>query len=340
MKKSTKRILFGLLAVILIDQIVGRVIFSSLLPDSGDSVWDSQEYAVRMWVIAGLIAFFATAVGGFIAREKFLIPAIAYITIRSAFYFYPNLSEFSQLNFEQIVVTVWPALIDVAIGAAGAFAGMKLFGLICARSPEAHIEKSPGWLAIYRYYLYFALVLIAVGMLLSIAVLFAGAFRVAVVSIAVAIFVISSLERFGEKRISNVHLIVNAATLAAAVALIGIGNDYSEPAVVIIALPFALLSVYWLWKLYQFAQSPEGSRPIGDSEIKSWKKGRKVLYVAMPSLVLALVATVIVFAPALLAEATGASAFMMFSVMYMPIGNELIFVGVVMSVYRICKILI
>ena len=376
MKKNTIRVLIGLVALILIDQIGGWVIYSGLAQDDGDSVRNPQEYALRMWAISGLLVFFATAVGGFIAREKFLIPVIAYLAARSAyslFVYFMAVSGSSQLHFGLVVVTVLPALIDVAVGAAGAFAGMKLFGLIGARRPEEHVEQSPEWLAIYRYYLYFALILSVVGMLLSFTV-FGGSFRFAVVNIAVAIFVLSSLERFGEKRITIVHLVVNAATLAAAAASMGIGFYFSEafmaplsllgvdfgalnllayelapqfydweleyPAVVSISLAFVLLSVYWLRKLYQFMQLPEGSRPIGASDIKSWKKGRKILYVATPLLVSALVATVIVFAPVWLAEATGAGAFMIYTAMLMPIGNELIFVGAVMSVYRICKIVI
>jgi hypothetical protein len=375
MKKSTIRILIGLLAVVLIDQIGGRVIYSGLAPDGGDSVRNLQENAVRMWAISGLLVFFATAVGGFIAREKFLIPAIAYVGVYLAYGWFVTLSSLAasgQLHLEMVPYLLLPGLIDVPVGAAGAFAGMKLFGLIGARRAEMHVDQSPVWLKSYRYYLYFALILSAVGMLLSFTI-FGGSFRFAVVNIAVAIFVISSLQRFGEKRITIVHLVVNAATLAAASASMGIGIYFSEVfmaplsllgvdfgalnllarelayfydwsfenlAVVSIALAFVLLSVYWLWKLYQFMQSPEGSRPIGDSDIKSWKKGRKVLYITTPLLVSALVATVIVFAPVLLAEATGAGAFMIYAAMLMPLGNEMIFVGAVMSVYRICKIVI
>lgn len=396
MRKNITRILIGLLTVFLIGRLAAWLIYPSLGTNGGYSAANSQEYAVRMVAIGSLIEFFSIAVGGFIAREKFLIPAIAYVGVYLAYGWYVTLSSLAasgQLHLEMVPYLLLPGLINVPVGVAGALAGMKLFAMIGTH--REFVGQYPKWAARYRYYLYFALILSLVGLLLSFTV-FGGSFRFAVVNIAIAVFVLSSLNRFGEKRITIVHLVFNAATLLSAAVSLGIGGERLWPSQSFwsiqsllsvigadldaltslvhavsdalnnfgfgeyelsgglsltiggIALAFGILSAYWLWNLYQLMSTPRDGEPIGgqlaqrsdDRVTSSWTKGRAAWYVAMPFIVLFSVAALVVFVPVGLAEATGATPFMIFTPMAMQFSTELIFVGAVLSVYRICKIVI
>ncbi len=76
-------------------------------------------------------------------------------------------------------------------------------------------EMIPPWLALYRQYLIYALLLSGIGLLMNEAV-FSGSIRgaaLAVLDVTVAAYVLSSLKRIREKGITIFHLVVNAATL-------------------------------------------------------------------------------------------------------------------------------
>ena len=100
----------------------------------------------------------------------------------------------------------------------------KIFGVgpkdseLPAHDQELAQDTSPPWVVWYRRYLYFALVLSAVGQLL-IATRWGGSFGMASVKVVVVVFVLMSLRRFGEKWIMILHLAVNGATLMAALFL-------------------------------------------------------------------------------------------------------------------------
>ena len=83
-----------------------------------------------------------------------------------------------------------------------------------AHDQELAQDTSPPWVVRYRWYLYFALVLSAVGQLLI------GSFGMTSVKVVVVVFVLMSLRRFGEKWITILHLAVNGATLMSALFLL------------------------------------------------------------------------------------------------------------------------
>jgi len=148
MRENWKRILLGLLAVLLI----GRV-FNYFLPvyepNASDSVEDIQSYIFRFVAIAYFWSCIAFAVGGFVARKKFLLPAMALATaewIHGAVSGYMGAYNFAQ-EYDQIEVSfehgdmlssfVWSAgphlFIFVALAAVAAVAGMRIFQAMKSR---------------------------------------------------------------------------------------------------------------------------------------------------------------------------------------------------------------
>jgi len=154
---------------------------------------------------------------------------------------------------------------------------------------------SPPWLAAYRGYLYFALVLSAFGLVLS-ATVWGGKFSTALLNVVVAAFVLKSLKRIGETWVPILHLVVNGATLIAAIAplltmvgyygLIGGGSIQSllslfgvdfgvllllsemilgTYASVGVVLVFALVSVYWLKNWFPIALTSNSDPASSDT---------------------------------------------------------------------------
>jgi len=160
---------------------------------------------------------------------------------------------------------------------------------LSAHEEESAQDSSQPWLAWYRRYLYFALILSALGVLLSITVFGSSSFGGALLDVVFTAFVLKSLKRLEEPPIKILHMTVNGAMLL--IAIIGIsGFGYQVPEMImslltllaveyeallvfggqsmvmaaIVVVVFVLISIYWLWNLYQFSPPYKDHRDSDD----------------------------------------------------------------------------
>lgn len=160
------------------------------------------------------------------------------------------------------------------------------------REYESALDWNPPWLAWYRRYLYFALIVSALGVLMSITVWATRTFSGALLDVVFTAFVLKSLKRLDETPVKILHMTVNGAMVLLSV--IGISGFLNKvPAMIqsllyvlaiefntlfsflfafgeqfavvgaVTSLALALLSVYWLWKLYQFPPPYVDDRETG-----------------------------------------------------------------------------
>ena len=126
---NMKRILIGLLAVILIDQFLFPSIFNTVV----DKIGDIDSFFVLMVAIEFAFLFFATTVGGYIARAKFAVPAMAYAIADFAYGVYRGLrlagqtADSGELDWSVAPFALLALIAILAIAAAGSVVGMKLF---------------------------------------------------------------------------------------------------------------------------------------------------------------------------------------------------------------------
>ena len=157
---------------------------------------------------------------------------------------------------------------------------------------ESARDWNPPWLAWYRRYLYFALIVSALGLLMTITVWATRTFTGALLDVVFTAFVLKSLKRLDETPVKILHMTVNGAMVLLGVIVIsGSGFLNQVPAMIqslltLLAIDFktllwavfggvfpiaevvtflalALLSVYWLWKLYQFPPPYDDDRDTG-----------------------------------------------------------------------------
>lgn len=153
--------------------------------------------------------------------------------------------------------------------------------------PQESSPQSPPWLAWYRRYLYFALVLSAFGLLSQATVWGVGSFGGALLDVFVAGIVLRSLKRLHEKRTAMLHLAVNGATLLTALLFISgfiSGTRVLDSLLMLLSVDFyalfglfviqyswveivfLALSAYWLKNWYQFSLTIEDDQSSGEQE--------------------------------------------------------------------------
>ncbi len=138
MKLNLTRLTLGLIAVVLIDQLLYPNIVATIVSQiSGiDSFF--------VWMVATELAFlfFATAVGGYIARTNFVVPAMLYAAADFAYGVYRGFTlatdspQVSELDFSFLPLALLSLIFTLAVAAAGSVAGMKLFAVINSRRVE------------------------------------------------------------------------------------------------------------------------------------------------------------------------------------------------------------
>ena len=148
MKENWKRILAGLLAVFLIGQLA-----SYFLPvyesSESDSLADIESSIFRFVASAYIWSFIAIAVGGFIARKRFLIPAMVYAiaewvygAVKGYMVVYNSWQEYNQFGtlaghgeiLSSVMWTVLPhLLIFMALAAVGSVVGMRISQAVKSR---------------------------------------------------------------------------------------------------------------------------------------------------------------------------------------------------------------
>ena len=118
--------------------IVGRVsmnLFPDFQPTGDDLQSTINSYILRASVFAYSISFIATVIGGFIAREKFVVPAAIYASVGWMYGVYlGNPTQISSLFSPALLAAL---LIGIAVAVVGSLAGMKLYSMISARQTEA-----------------------------------------------------------------------------------------------------------------------------------------------------------------------------------------------------------
>ena len=242
---------------------------------------------------------------------------------------------------------------------------------------SAHERKyeqpfDPPWLPMYRNYLYFGMILSAVGLLLSFTIYAGGSIVYAFLSTAIAAIAVGSLKRFGERPITILHLAVNGITLIAAImpvsnygyglpkllalaavdykvlqGLIGLLFGYSFSTIHqwvagAVTLSFSLLSIFWLKNLYPYLLSHDGDQPYGDhvthdrdGESASSELGGKFWYVSKPLLGSALIAGAVIL---LIMAASAEIGLPWLSLFFgVTVGGIIVLIGGVVSVYRMFK---
>ncbi len=137
MKLNLTRLTLGLIAVVLIDQLLYPNIVATIVSQiSGiDSFF--------VWMVATELAFlfFATAVGGYIAWANFVVPAMLYAAADFAYGVYRGLLatdslQANELDFSILPLALLSLIFTLAVAAAGSVAGMKLFAVINSRRVE------------------------------------------------------------------------------------------------------------------------------------------------------------------------------------------------------------
>jgi hypothetical protein len=148
MRENWKRILIGLLAVFLIGQLTSYFLPAYESSES-DSLADVESHIFLFVAIAYILSFIGMVIGGFVAQKKFLVPAMIYATVESAYgavrgYMgaYNSWQEYDQLgnsieHGEILPTVVWSVLpqflIFLALAAAGAAIGMRIFRTVESR---------------------------------------------------------------------------------------------------------------------------------------------------------------------------------------------------------------
>ena len=138
MKENLPRILIGLLALFLIGQMVGQVatyVYPSFEPSDDDLLSDIDSYVFRASAIAYTFAFFATVIGGFIARAKFVVPAAIYASVSWTYGVY--LGNPTQISYLFSPALIAALMIGIAVAVVGSLAGMRLYSNLRARRIEA-----------------------------------------------------------------------------------------------------------------------------------------------------------------------------------------------------------
>ena len=132
--------MIGLLAVFLVGRL-GVFFYPCFEPNGDDPANGVGSYFMRMTFFTYTVEFFASAVGGYIAREKFVVPAVLF---QAALFTYgvlfglsmaadsshdqvSNSNIFSELSMSALLPMLAILLIGSAVAAAGSIAGMKLF---------------------------------------------------------------------------------------------------------------------------------------------------------------------------------------------------------------------
>ena len=152
MRQNWKRILAGLLVVFVIGQLA-----IYLLPvyesSESDSVADIESHIFRFVAIAYVWSFIAIAIGGFVARKKFLVPAVAYAaaewaygTVRGYMIAYNSWQEYDEfetwIDHGEILLSVAlnalpQLLIVLALAALASTVGMRIFQAMKSRRVAA-----------------------------------------------------------------------------------------------------------------------------------------------------------------------------------------------------------
>jgi len=129
LKLNLTRLALGLIAVVLIDQLLYPNIVATVV----SQISDIDSFFV--WMVATELAFlfFATAVGGYIARTNFVVPAMIYAGADFAYGVYRGIrlggqpAELGELDFSFAPFVVLAFITVLAVAATGSIAGMKLF---------------------------------------------------------------------------------------------------------------------------------------------------------------------------------------------------------------------
>ncbi|MDH5262570.1 MAG: hypothetical protein OEY82_09220 [Gammaproteobacteria bacterium] len=156
---------------------------------------------------------------------------------------------------------------------------------------ESVRDWNPPWLAWYRRYLYFAMILSALSLPMIFLFRAGHGFAGALLDVVFTAFVLKSLKRLEETPIKILHMIVNGAmVLLVIIGLSGLVNQVPEMiqslltvlaieyktllwfvsngqypiAAFVTVVVLALSSIYWLWQLYQFPPLCEDDRDSGN----------------------------------------------------------------------------
>ena len=141
MKGNLTRILIGLLAVLIISQM-GGLFYPSFETSSDTTSSDIDWHHAQVIVIGFVSLFVATSVGGFIARARFVVPAMAYATSEFAYGVYrgiqvnPILSQIGEPDFSYLLGLSFTLVVTLVIAAAGSVAGIKFFAMVNSRRVE------------------------------------------------------------------------------------------------------------------------------------------------------------------------------------------------------------
>ncbi len=142
MRIDWKRILAGLLAVFIIGQLAIFVL-PVFEPSESDSLADIESYKFRFLAVAYVWQFIAITVGGFVARENFVIPAVVYAAaewvfgaVKGYMLAHKSWQEYDELetSIDQgdfVSTLIWDLLphlfLVLAIAAVASTVGMKIF---------------------------------------------------------------------------------------------------------------------------------------------------------------------------------------------------------------------
>jgi hypothetical protein len=141
LRANFKRILIGLVAVFLVGEM-SIYFYPSFDTDSEPPFFGIDSYVVRVTAIGCAFTFIATAVGGFIARAKFVVPAMIYMTADFAFGVFRgfaltrDLTEGGGIDISFLPWILLSLTIFLVAAAGGSIAGMKLFAVVDSRRFE------------------------------------------------------------------------------------------------------------------------------------------------------------------------------------------------------------
>ena len=142
MRKNWKRILAGLLAVFVIGQLA--MFFLPVYEASeSDSLADIESHKRRLIIVAYFWQFIAVTVGGFVARKKFVIPAVVYVAVEWVYgavkgymVAYNSWQEYDEFEIsidqgEVLSTVIWEVLpylfVVLALAGVASVVGMKIF---------------------------------------------------------------------------------------------------------------------------------------------------------------------------------------------------------------------